>query len=433
MAGYVSSYPIAAILVFFAMSGMLPSRYSAASSLQGMISDSTTVLGMGFQALFWLTAMVWMSRHAGVILDSCRRMKVVMALSLLAPLSAVWSQNPSNSLRRGAFLVLGTLFAFGLVRSYGAQQLAELLVMAGVTSGVLGIVVSVVLPQLGLDAGNGNAWQGIFHSKNGCAQVMLFFLTAAISFKFRSRTMSVLRYLLFVVAFVMIVMANAKTAWILTPAYILLIVVATKLKRFARRDATILAVACVSGVVVLAVLVPIVLPLVLPFLGKDSSLSGRLPLWGAAFLSMMKRPLLGYGFASFWTGLQGESLNIFMSTQFEIHQAQNGLLELGLQLGLVGIGLVVLSLVRAFRDAMVCFQYAHSDVVNWYVGLLALTISYNVDEAFFARENFLPWLLYLVACTGLAEEAQKAAAARSSMELPFTEMVRRIEPLAEAA
>ena len=96
-----------------------------------------------------------------------------------------------------------------------------------------------------------------------------------------------------------------------------------------------------------------------------------------------------------------------------------GLLELGLELGLVGVGLALLSLAKALRDAMLCFQYAHSDVVNWYVGLLALTVSYNVDEAFLARENFLPWLLYLVACTGLAEEARKVAAAKALMARPL--------------
>jgi O-antigen ligase len=433
MAGYASSYLIAAMLVFFAMSGMVPSRYSSASSLQGMVSDTDTMLGMGFQALLWGMAVVWMWHHRTVILGTCRRMKVVLALSLLAPLSALWSQNPANSLRRGTFLVLGTLFAFGLVRSYTADQLAELIVIAGVGAGVLAILTCLFVPQIGIDSGNGGAWQGLFRSKNGCAQVMLFFLTPAISFTFQSRVLSLLRYVLFLVALVLIVMANAKTAWILTPAYMLLIGVATRLKRFARRDATMLAVACGLGVVIVAVTVPIVLPLVLPFLGKDPSLSGRLPLWGAALLSMLKRPLLGYGFASFWTGLQGESLNIYMSTQFEIHQAQNGLLELGLELGLVGVGLALLSLAKALRDAMVCFQYAHSDVVNWYVGLLALTVSYNVDEAFLARENFLPWLLYLVACTGLAEEARKVAAAKALMARPLIGLATPLRSLVAAA
>ncbi len=413
IAGYAATYPAALLLIFFSMSGMLPARYSSVSSLQGMVSDTNTFLGMAFQAVVWLIGLFWMSGHARAIFATCYRMKVVVALSLLAPISTLWSQNPSNSLRRGVFLVLASLFAFALVRRFEASQLAQVIVIAGVGAGVLGVLASVVFPQYGLDAGNGNAWQGVFRSKNGCAQVMLFFLTSAVSFQFASRGMSLLRYLLFGLALLLIAMSNAKTAWILTPAYFCLIVFVTKLKRFARRDATLLAVAAVAVVVVLAVLTPIVLPVLLPFLGKDATISGRLPLWGAALLSILKRPMLGYGFASFWTGLQGESLNIYMSTQFEIHQAQNGLLELGLELGLAGVCLALLTLIRALRDASVCFQYAHSDAVNWYIGLLALTISYNVDEAFLARENFLPWLLYLVACTGLAEEARKVSAQRA--------------------
>jgi exopolysaccharide production protein ExoQ len=206
-----------------------------------MISNTDTLLGIGFQAFFWLIAVFWMCGHVKAILDACRKMKVLLALSLLAPLSAVWSQNPANSFRRGTFLALGTLFAFSLVRAYDADELAQIVVIAGVGAGMLGIFTCLFVPQVGLDAGNGDAWQGIFRSKNGCAQVMLFFLTPALSFKFRSRIMGILRYSMFCVAFVLIVMANAKTAWILTPAYVLLVAVSAMLKRLARRDATVLA------------------------------------------------------------------------------------------------------------------------------------------------------------------------------------------------
>jgi exopolysaccharide production protein ExoQ len=433
IAAYVNSYVIVALLLFFAVGGTLPSRYSSASSLDATISDAYTVLGTGFQAFFWMICAFWMTRHFKAIVDSGRRMKAVLALSLVAPLSALWSQNPIISLRRGTFLVLGTLFAFSLVRTYPAEKLGELIVLAGVAAGLLGIFTCILFPQIGLDAGNGGAWEGIFHAKNACAQVMLFFLTPAVSFKFRSRTMSFVRYLLFLVAFVLILMANAKTTWILCPGYILLIGVATKLKRFARRDATMLAVVLVSTVVGLAVMIPAVLPTVLPFMGKDPSISGRIPLWGATLVAILKRPLLGYGFAAFWTGFQGESLNVFMSTHFEIHQAQNGLLELGLELGLVGVCLFVLSLLKAFRDAVICFQNAHSDVTNWYVGLLFLTVSYNVGEAFLAHENFLPWLLYLIACTGLAEEARRTLAAKSLIDSSTNKSARLISAFTRSA
>ncbi len=412
MPAYAVTYVVALLLIFFAMSGMPPTNYSAAGSLQAMTSTANTLAGMAFQAAAWVAALALMWKSHKAILEMCRRMKAVMLLSSLAPLSALWSQNPANSLRRGAFLLLGTLFVFYLVHAFSARELGQIIVIAGIGAGLLGIAASVLFPGIGLDAANGNAWQGVFRSKNGCAQVMLFFLTPVLSLRFPSQLVRILCWTLVVVASVLIVMANAKTSWILTAVYVILMAAVSYLRRFRRKDATFLALVGFAMLAVFVVAIPFLLSSVLPILGKNESLSGRLPLWGAAVVSIFKRPILGYGFASFWTGLQGESLNIYMSTQFEIYQAQNGLLELGLELGLVGVGLAMLTLLKALRDALICFQFSHSDVVNWYFGLLALTISYNVDEAFLAREHFLPWLLYLVACTGLAAEARKVSAVR---------------------
>jgi len=146
-------------------------------------------------------------------------------------------------------------------------------------------------------------------------------------------------------------------------------------------------------------------------LGKDPTISGRVPLWASAMLSVLKRPLLGYGYASFWTGMRGESLNIFTTTRFETYQAQNGILEIWLELGVVGVIMVVITLLSALKNAFTCFQHGHTDVVNWYIGVIALTICYNIDETFLATAHSIPWLLYIVACCGLAIEAKKLRAA----------------------
>jgi O-antigen ligase len=122
-------------------------------------------------------------------------------------------------------------------------------------------------------------------------------------------------------------------------------------------------------------------------------------------LSFLKRPIFGYGFQSFWTGLTGESLNIFLSIQFEIYQAQNGILELGLELGIVGICMFLFTVVGGIRDGLRCFQNGQSEPMSWYVGIILLTVAYNIDETSLMSPNSLPWLLYIVACAGLTREA----------------------------
>jgi len=330
----------------------------------------------------------------------------MIMLPLFAVLSVAWSQDPGTTLRRSVFLLLGTIFAFYLVRRFTVEQLAQIVVVAGVVAGLLGIFVSIALPEYGRDSFNGGAWQGIFRSKNGCAQVMLFFLSATVCFRFRTKGMELLRLALYPIAGLLVIMSQAKTAWLVAPGLMLLAMFLSGMRIVERRTVLFLLAGVMVIVVLCAVTLPYLLPLVLDMLGKDPNMSGRLPLWAAAMASGIKHPILGYGYSAFWTGMHGESLNIFMSTRFEIYQAQNGLLEVWLELGLVGVALVLLSLFRAAKDALTCMRAGHSRATNWFICLLALTVAYNVDETTVASAHSLPWLLYIVACTGLADKAR---------------------------
>ena len=404
---FLRTYSLTFILIFFVMGGYLPTPSTRISSLSATSSSSDTILGQLFQAGTWALALGLMFRYRRQIVSTCRAQRVLTALPLLAIASAAWSQDPVNTFRRGVFLLLGTLLAFYLVQAFKGDNLAQILVVTGVIAGMLGIALSVAVPSYGRDNFNGGAWQGIFRSKNGCAQIMLFFLSAAICHRFRSRSMERLRLSLYPIAALLIVMAKAATGFMFLPGLVLLVLFLSRLRRFNARSRLILILFVTLGLVVVSFALPYLMPVLLGLIGKDPEMSGRLPLWSAVTVSALKKPLLGYGYAAFWTGLRGESLNIYMKTHFEIYQAQNGLLEVWLELGLAGVALVAYTIVRAAKDALYCLQREHSSTTNWYVCLLALTLGYNIDETFLTAAHSLPWLLYIVACAGLAKRARE--------------------------
>jgi exopolysaccharide production protein ExoQ len=419
----VVTYVVMIILIFFAMGGYLPVSGTRASSLGATVSSSDTIAGQAFQLGTWTVALVLMSQYFREIVQTCHEMKSMVALSLLAPLSALWSQDPANSIRRGVFLLLGTLFAFYLVRRFSAMDLGQVLVITGICAGVVGIMVSVLLPQFGRDTFNGGAWQGIFRSKNGCAQVMIFLTTPAVSLTFSSRKKNRLRYFLFVLTAFLIVMSRAKTSWLLTPIYLVQVGFLSWLAKINRRDAMFILLTSTIVIFVVVVSFPYILPIILGLLGKDPSISGRLPLWQSTMISGAKRPLLGYGYSAFWRGMRGESLNVYLAIHFEIYQAQNGILELWLELGAVGVFLMIASFVSALRDAITCLQRDPTPVANWYIGLIVLTVAYNIDETFLVSAHSIPWLMYIVACTGLAAEANKVRGGANKHDLQLNGVV----------
>jgi O-antigen ligase len=80
----------------------------------------------------------------------------------------------------------------------------------------------------------------------------------------------------------------------------------------------------------------------LELLGKDSTLTGRTSIWDATWRAIGERPLLGHGYSAFWNEASPTVQLIWIAVGWETPNAHSGFLEILLQLGWVGLGLVVL-------------------------------------------------------------------------------------------
>ena len=109
-------------------------------------------------------------------------------------------------------------------------------------------------------------------------------------------------------------------------------------QRFPKKDSVVLVLLLMVGGVVPLVIAGIsYFKEIMYLVGKDPTLTGRTTIWRAVVVAAMKRPLLGYGYKAFWTGLQGESGNVLMSNGWSFAQAHNGFLEVWLDCAL-GLG-----------------------------------------------------------------------------------------------
>jgi O-antigen ligase len=105
-------------------------------------------------------------------------------------------------------------------------------------------------------------------------------------------------------------------------------------------------------------------------------------------------PLLGAGFESFWLGERIRE--IWLKWTFGPNQAHNGYLETYLNIGLIGlfmlIGLLVATYAKARRDLIQDFEWG-----RFRLGFLAASILYNWTEAAFKTVGFLFFLFYIIA------------------------------------
>jgi exopolysaccharide production protein ExoQ len=143
-------------------------------------------------------------------------------------------------------------------------------------------------------------------------------------------------------------------------------------------------------------------------LGKDVTLTGRTGIWSAVLDSIAKRPLFGYGYQAFWLGFEGESYRVILAVSWVLAQAQNGFLDVMLEMGLAGLVIVLLVFGFAFRDGVVCLlrsrDQAQLRAVEWYLAIVFLTLLYNLDESFLFDPKHLGSMMFLLACIGLKVE-----------------------------
>jgi O-antigen ligase len=213
-------------------------------------------------------------------------------------------------------------------------------------------------------------------------------------------------YLFVVSGMVLVVMSQSRTSWLLAIAYMAYVVFVKIIRRFANPKEALFITAISAFIVSLLIwLVTANLSAISFHVGKDPTLSGRTAIWRAVMVAISKHPLLGYGYGAFWHGLRGESGKVWLSIGFPIYHAHNGYLNVWLQVGIAGLLLVVWSLVLGLHDGFRCFRLGTSDIVEWYIGLLFLTIIMNIDESTLLAYNALTTVLFVMACVGLAKIA----------------------------
>ena len=335
------------------------------------------------------------------------RFKMLSLLGVLAAVSALWSQNPLRSLAYGTFYLVGTLFAYWLVVRLRPHELRMVLVQTGLVVCLAGLFLAVVLPKYGAahDARSLGAWRGIFSNRTAASKVLVFLLTPGFVSWGKKVSANQVSYVLLVT--LMLIQLHAVSSFVVLACYLATLAFLRLARVIGRRLSLALFTSITIVGTLLATFTVAYLPDILRAMGRDPTLTGRTTIWAVLLESMMKRPLLGYGFYSFWQGLNGESAAVIHATNWTFGYAHNGYIEIFLQLGLVGGLIFLCTLMNAAKDAWRCFRLDRSGKFDWFVGLFVVTLVYNIDEATVFWPNDLTSILYIVTCCGLSLAVQQ--------------------------
>jgi O-antigen ligase len=127
-------------------------------------------------------------------------------------------------------------------------------------------------------------------------------------------------------------------------------------------------------------------------LGKNMTLTSRTPLWSELW-NLGTNPVLGVGYDSFWLG---ERLDRIIN-QFNVNEAHNGYLEVYLELGVIGLLLLMGFVLSVFRKAKQSLQHESSfDFGRLQVAMVVIFLLYNVTESAYKATTLMFFALLLV-------------------------------------
>lgn len=358
---------------------------------------ASNVYVLALQIVLYLTAGILVFRNRlsfAVGLTDC---KWAIALVGLALASAFWAADPLFALRRA--VVAAATTAFGIYFGTRYRRDEQLVVLFYVFGGVaiMSIGMVALFPQFGIDPGfDVPDWRGVFETKNMLGKITVLGATAALCLTHTGAVRTGLRFVALIVFGALIVLSGSATAAI-TGSVLLLLTVLYRCLRW--RVPAILSVAMFSifGFIVLAAIGINRRIAIFALLGRDDTFTGRTPLWDAVVVAIGKRPILGYGFSSFWRGDAAPSSTVVDAVGWIPPHGHNGILDLCLELGVVGLIIFGVGFVLRFRNAIQDYRRAPHRAALWPLVFLTFLLLYNLTESTLLRANSLYWVLYTAA------------------------------------
>jgi exopolysaccharide production protein ExoQ len=158
-------------------------------------------------------------------------------------------------------------------------------------------------------------------------------------------------------------------------------------------------------------------------LGRNPTLTGRTEIW-ADVIPMAVNPVVGAGFESFWPSPRVRQKFAELIPGLPLNEAHNGYIEVYLNLGWMGLGLIGLILADGYRRAVKAFR--REPVLGALLLAYVLTaITYSVTEAGF-RMLCANWIFFLLAVIEAGSIAADVATGASPPRIPSPSLTPKV-------
>jgi O-antigen ligase len=154
-------------------------------------------------------------------------------------------------------------------------------------------------------------------------------------------------------------------------------------------------------------------------MGKDTTLTGRTDLW-ADLLNIRIDPLIGAGYKSFWVGPWVPDL--WGKYAFRVNQAHNGYLEVYLNGGLIGVGLL-LAMIISTGSKLKKELFDGNNCGIFFFSVFVTALISNITEATYSALSVI-WFVFILSALYYPPSSDLPLLAENEVEEKFYEYKR---------
>jgi O-antigen ligase len=345
------------------------------------------------------------------------KMPLLLLLIVFIATSVFWSESRTISALSVGALVGNTIIGFYFGVRYSIKEFLRLLAWV---FGIIAVGTLISPFVIGQDAIYAGYWYGFFAGKNSLGQSMLIGFLVFYALQGRDFRAKYLYRTMTAVCALLVFLSGSGTSILI----LLMLSFAIFWRSFlSRRVGTISTQVKILLVVVLFSILGLgyYWDDILDALGKNPDLTGRVSLWGMLLLMVREKPLFGYGYGGFWI-FGGPVQAVWDALKIDpgdASYAHDGYLQILLDCGFVGLGMLFAFLYVSVRDA---WNYVKVTSDFWPLLFLGFILLNNLTEATLAARNNMSWAL-LVALSvqlvrALPPHEAEVRGARSSFTSP---------------
>lgn len=374
---------------------------------------SVEMLLLAVVVILFILELVW-NHNWKEFTNSCKTHWPVFIFIIFSGLSFFWSIQSNITLYKFLVLLSSSIIAIYIGRFWGLEKLVRSLTWFFALISLASLCFVMLLPQISImpDPFYKGAWNGIFWHRNylGCFMALgigLFLVNLLASRKPR-RGFFYFNLVMIILSTFLLIKSKSATGIISSMVLVTLVLVLYTWIKLEKRLKKLHYFLLLAVIIAAATILFTNLDFFLGLLGRNSSLTGRVPMWEYVFQHVVKQRIwLGYGYGAIWhlAGFREELAQI-LHWGAPVLIGDNGFFDILIHLGIVGVFMLLVLIILGFIRAIKFFLKERTINAAFPILIMVFGIVANISLSLILETESLVWIIALSILVSLVNHSQ---------------------------